>query len=213
MCGRQRGHPHYYRLPEKKVEALRADQLPTDFDARTQWPKCSDPPRCGTSRRAGRAGRSGRTEAFEDRQCVATGEDVEMSVEDTASCCSGFECGLSMGCNGGQPSAALSWMARTGVVTGGDYGDKGSCRPYTLAPCALPRPRDEEVPGGPVERVPDPEVLQSSARATTPSRTTTTSTRGSAPTPCRARSPLMTELMTKGPLAAAFTVYLAFPTY
>ena len=70
---------------------------------------------------------------------MATGQDIEFSTEDTASCCKGFMCGLSMGCNGGQPSAALSWMANTGVVTGGDYPDIGkgtTCRPYTLPPCA-----------------------------------------------------------------------------
>ena len=63
------------------------------------------------------------TESFEDRRCIATGEDVEFSTEDTASCCRSFACGFSMGCNGGQPSAALQWMANTGVVTGGDYPD------------------------------------------------------------------------------------------
>ena len=73
------------------------------------------------------------------RRCVATGEDVEFSSDDTAGCCSGFACGLSMGCNGGQPSAALNWMCKTGVVTGGDYtdiGKGGSCKPYEFAPCA-----------------------------------------------------------------------------
>ena len=76
----------------------------------------------------------GSTESFEDRRCIATGEDVEFSTEDTASCCRSFACGFSMGCNGGQPSAALQWMASTGVVTGGDYPDIGSAvpAPYTL---------------------------------------------------------------------------------
>jgi hypothetical protein len=69
------------------------------------------------------------TEAYNDRHCVAslskqtsggTGvmatmrqlfggaatakpDVTEFSAEDTLACCKGFSCGLSMGCNGGQP--------------------------------------------------------------------------------------------------------------
>lgn len=32
----------------------------------------------------------------------------------------------SMGCNGGQPGSAWKWFTRTGVVSGGDYGDIGT---------------------------------------------------------------------------------------
>ena len=71
------------------------------------------------------------TEAYNDRHCIASlskqqsGSSVgaiatmrqlfgtvtttakpdvaEFSAEDTLACCKGFSCGLSMGCNGGQP--------------------------------------------------------------------------------------------------------------
>merc|ERR1712000_775260 len=57
-----------------------------------------------------------------------------------------------MGCNGGQPSAALSWMCHTGVVTGGDYFDIGKgtgCKPYTLKPCAHHVPPTAKYPACP----------------------------------------------------------------
>jgi len=34
-----------------------------------------------------------------------------------------------MGCNGGQIGTPWSWFSSTGVVTGGDYGDKTTCYP------------------------------------------------------------------------------------
>merc|ERR1719230_2258019 len=58
-----------------------------------------------------------------------------------------------MGCNGGQQSAALSWMTEAGVVTGGDYFDKadkaGGCKPYEFAPCAHHVPPSAKYPACP----------------------------------------------------------------
>ena len=36
------------------------------------------------------------------------------SPEDTVSCCNGFRCNFSMGCNGGQPSGAWKWFSKSG---------------------------------------------------------------------------------------------------
>ena len=36
------------------------------------------------------------------------------SPEDTVSCCQGFHCNFSMGCNGGQPSGAWNWFQKIG---------------------------------------------------------------------------------------------------
>lgn len=41
-----------------------------------------------------------------------------------------------MGCNGGQPGSAWEWFTRTGVVSGGDYGDIG-----TGTTCKVLKPR------------------------------------------------------------------------
>jgi cathepsin B len=48
-------------------------------------------------------------------------------------------CSFSAGCNGGQPSGAWNWFTKTGVTTGGDWEDIGtgsSCKPYSMQTCA-----------------------------------------------------------------------------
>ena len=124
----------------------------------------------------------GSTESFEDRRCIATGEDVEFSTEDTASCCRSFACGFSMGCNGGQPSAALQWMANTGVVTGGDYPDIGSgssCRPYTLKPCAHHVPATKKYAKCPTSEYPTPQCTASCSESKYPKSYADDKTKGS----------------------------------
>merc|ERR1712039_407810 len=39
-------------------------------------------------------------------------------------------------CNGGVPSTVYSYWKNTGIVDGGNYGDKSMCYSYQLAPCA-----------------------------------------------------------------------------
>lgn len=40
LCGtRMRGHPNYVELPERTGLTVMED-LPTNFDAREQWPEC-----------------------------------------------------------------------------------------------------------------------------------------------------------------------------
>merc|ERR1711865_149701 len=50
----------------------------------------------------------GSTEAFNDRHCIATGDKIKLSVEDTTANCGFLQC-FSMGCNGGQPGQAWNW--------------------------------------------------------------------------------------------------------
>lgn len=68
-----------------------------------------------------------------DRHCVATNGSSKphLSAEDMNSCC--MTCG--MGCNGGYPSAAWQYWVRSGVVTGGNYGQKNGCKSYSLKNC------------------------------------------------------------------------------
>lgn len=58
------------------------------------------------------------------------------------SCC--FSCGD--GCFGGWPSSSFTWYERFGICTGGNYGDKSTCKPYSFKPCnhhGFPGPYDE----------------------------------------------------------------------
>jgi len=115
--------------------------VPASFDARTNWANCAsvigrvrDQSNCGS------CWAFGSTEALNDRHCISTGRaDVVLSPEDTNACCSGMKCMMSMGCNGGQPAGAWDWFTKTGVSTGGDWEDNGkgtTCKPYSMQTCA-----------------------------------------------------------------------------
>ncbi|CAM9868797.1 unnamed protein product [Pylaiella littoralis] len=135
-----------------KPDNSSGNDIPANFDGREAFPECAsvigrvrDQSDCGS------CWAFASTEAFNDRRCIsgigkedsASGGDGDqllvLSAEDTTACCYGFHCGLSMGCNGGQPGSAWEWFTRTGVVSGGDYGDIGTgttCKPYEFMPCA-----------------------------------------------------------------------------
>lgn len=128
-------------LKVKSTFAIKDQDIPESFDVRTAWPQCSavtgrvrDQSDCGS------CWAFGSTEAFNDRYCISTGDATTIfSAEDTAACCTGLTCSFSMGCNGGQPAGAWNWFTKAGVVSGGDYADinKGtSCKPYSMKSCA-----------------------------------------------------------------------------
>jgi cathepsin B len=112
--------------------------LPENFDAREHWPRCfevinhvRDQANCGS------CWAHGTTEAFNDRMCIATDGTFQtlLSVADTTACCDGSSC-FSFGCNGGQVGTPWAWFKRSGVVSGGDYGQGELCYDYTMAECA-----------------------------------------------------------------------------
>lgn len=134
------GEAGYYEAPVLKA-SLKAETIPENFDLRTAHPECA--PITGHVRDQSNCGSCwafGSTEALNDRHCIATGDSKTLlSPEDTAACCTGAQCGFSMGCNGGQPAGAWRWFAADGVSTGGDYenvDDGSSCKPYSLHSCA-----------------------------------------------------------------------------
>jgi cathepsin B len=213
------GEEGYYAPETKKtVFSTPNSAVPESFDVRDKWPQCAsvvgrvrDQSNCGS------CWAFGSTEALNDRRCIATGDaNIILSPEDTLACCTGLQCGLSMGCNGGQPAGAWRWFTENGVSTGGDYADVGkgtTCKPYSMESCA----HHVTPPEGMVACDTLPEYK-------TPECTNTCSEKnyGTPYTKDKyfAKShykidaeDMQKELMEKGTLSVAMTVYEDFETY
>ena len=204
------------KLPDGRNIQYPIKELPKEYNAVTAHSNCTVIAKVRDQSSCGSCWAFGSTESFEDRRCIATGEDKEFSTEDTASCCQGFACGFSMGCNGGQPSAALQWMSNVGVVTGGDYPDIGkgtSCRPYTLAPCAHHVPATSKYPKCPSNEYPTPQCTKQCSESKYPTDYSADKTKGSHAYSVSSVQQMMQELVNYGPLAVAFSVYSDFLTY
>ncbi|XP_045463351.1 cathepsin B [Harmonia axyridis] len=124
---------HKQYLPEKIEFTDEPIDLPTDFDARTNWPDCPTIQEIRDQGSCGSCWAFGAVESMSDRTCIhSKGKvHVHLSADDLVSCC--FTCG--MGCNGGFPGAAWHYWVRKGIVSGGTFGSNQGCRPYEIAPC------------------------------------------------------------------------------
>jgi len=214
-----------YKEPEleKKIFATNTGDIPESFDVREKWPQCKaitgmvrDQSDCGS------CWAFGSTEAFNDRYCIATGDATTVfGPEDTNACCSGIQCSLSMGCNGGQPSGAWNWFTKTGVSTGGNYDDQGkgtTCKPYSFESCAhhvSPPPGmkscDDLLPPGQEYKTPKctNECYESGYK--TPYKDDKHFAKSSYSV--KGVENMQKELMEKGTLSVAMTVYEDFESY
>jgi cathepsin B len=183
--------------------------VPEEFDSRTNWPKCKDvighirdQSVCGSCWAFGAA------EAFTDRVCIATNgtNQNQYSATDVLSCC-GLSCGF--GCNGGYLSGAWGYIQSKGLVTGGEFGDK-DCYPYVFEKC------DHHVDGeygpcGPTQPTPKcPNACQAGYEKPWAQDKMFAASHASISSKVEA---IQTEIMTRGPIECAFTVYNDFLTY
>lgn len=111
-----------------------AFEPPTSFDGRKHWSKCEqtighvrDQGLCGSCWAQSTIG------VLNDRLCIESkGQFTKhLSIADITACDT-----TNFGCNGGSPKPASEWLSKHGVVTGGDFPDKGSgssCYPYPIA--------------------------------------------------------------------------------
>jgi len=213
-------HPDYVQLPDVRTfddyESFPYEAVPTSYDARTAHPACTVISHIRDQSACGSCWAFGSTECFEDRRCIATSQDVEFAAEDTAACCRAFSCGMSQGCNGGQPGAALRWMSEKGIVTGGDYPDMGKgtgCKPYTLAPCAHHVPPSAKYKACPSNEYPTPQCKASCESAYTNKTYEQDKTKAAKSFSVSGVNEIMSQIVSGGPLSCAFTVYSDFPTY
>lgn len=210
---------HQFPAQQKTQFKLKGSIIPESFDVRENWPSCSSVTgRVRDQSNCGSCWAFGSTEAFNDRYCIATGDaDTIFSPDDTNACCNGIHCMFSMGCNGGQPAGAWDWFTKTGVSTGKDNADTGngdSCKPYSFPSCA--------------HHVEPPEGLDSCEDLPTYKTPTCTSSCyeenydttyskdkhfASSSYSVRGEENMKLEMMEKGTLSVALSVYEDFEAY
>lgn len=119
------------QLPTKHVP-IRGD-IPESFDSGEHWPECQSINEIRDQSSCGDCYMIAAVESATDRLCIASHGEIQdrLSGEDVLACCD--TCGG--GCIGGFASTVWYWFNRTGVTTGGDYGSKEWCYPYSLPPC------------------------------------------------------------------------------
>jgi len=123
---------HLFKIQPKSNG--KSNDIPTNFDARTQWPDCADvigtipdQSACGSCWAVSSAS------VMSDRVCIGTQGKVKtpISANDLISCC--YICGD--GCEGGYPDETFYNWASDGVVTGSGYTLDEGCSPYPFPVC------------------------------------------------------------------------------
>lgn len=144
-----------------------------------------------------------------DRIWVASGgaKNVHISAQDLLTCC-GFLCG--MGCNGGYLGPAWEHWRMSGLVSGGNYGSNQGCRPYSLPQCDH-HTTGKYQPCG--QTVPTPRCNATCIPQFNSTYAADKHRGKSVYSISRRIEEIRTEIMTHGPIEAAFTVFADFLTY
>ncbi|XP_075215934.1 cathepsin B-like cysteine proteinase 4 [Lycorma delicatula] len=126
-------------LPVKKSTVFRND-IPENFDARAQWTNCKST--ISKIRNQGHCGSCWAVAAastMTDRLCIKNNgtTNYTISAQNLVSCCS--NCSPSGGCNGGFHDRAWLYFQNNGIVTGGDYNSEEGCQPYHISPTSAYR--------------------------------------------------------------------------
>jgi cathepsin B len=189
--------------------------IPDTYDATTAKPECisvighvRDQSDCGS------CWAFGTVESFNDRRCLKYSDQTIYSAEDILSCCSGIRCGLSQGCNGGNPTAAWKWLTTTGVTSGGDFDtvqSGSSCNPYPFAPCS--HHVDSELPNCPTSEYETPQCTQKCIDTKYTKSYKEDKVLAKTSYTIQGESNIMADIFLHGSVTAAFTVYEDFTAY
>lgn len=203
--------PATIRLPRKKAaDYSNAADPPEQFDSRTQWPKCESIKEIRDQSKCGSCWAFAVVEALSDRICVSSGQtkQTRISATDLLSCCS--SCGY--GCDGGYPSEAWSYFQNTGICTGDLYNTKEWCEPYPFPPCAH-HLNVSKYPACPDQEYPTPSCSKKCQTGYPTSYAQDKIKGKSSYWVDSDEKVIRQEIMTKGPVSAAFTVYEDFMWY
>ena len=220
-------------IKEHQLEDL---NLPEEFDARKQWNKCANIKQIRNQGNCGSCWAFGTVSAIQDRVCIHTGQDVQISAEDLLSCCpqipilpffiKGFYCGF--GCNGGWMDSAYQFYETAGLVTGGELNSGIGCKPYTIKNCdsnddANISPfcglRDDEGhPFAQTDLVPVCTTLCSVQYKKQPGKNchqkyTEDKHYGNSPYSLKSETQIMADILKNGPVTAGMDVYSDFFNY
>ena len=217
LCGSKLNSPRKANLP---VVSHFSDELeiPISFDSRLDFGEtCAE--LIGTALDQSNCGSCwafSTTTALEDRICLASNgtAKVHLSPLDTLSCCDSRSGCDSFGCNGGDPASAWEWFVEYGVVTGGEYGDTGTCKPYAFPQCA----HHVNVPGlKPCSGDGEYETPECVSKCTNSKYNVEYGADKRKSLTAYSISPdeasIKLEIMKNGPVSAAFMVYEDFLTY
>lgn len=183
--------------------------VPESFDSREQWQNCPSIREVRDQASCGSCWAFGAAEAISDRICIHSNgqQKPHISAEDLVSCC-GFSCGF--GCEGGDPIEAFEYWVHKGIVTGSNFTAHSGCMPYEIPPC------DHHVVGhlkpcGKIVPTPRCEKKCISGYSKTYAQD---KFYGSKAYNVRSNpEDIQREIMTNGPVEAAFTVYADFVNY
>lgn len=116
--------------PDSYYASMATDDLPTDFDSRTQWPDLIHPIR--NQLQCGSCWAFSASEVLSDRVAIAEGKPSPvLSAEDMVSCDE-----TDHGCEGGTLPDAWKYLTDTGIVT-------DDCMPYTAGSGRAPACTDQ----------------------------------------------------------------------
>lgn len=195
------------RLPEVYSEPN--FEVPTSFDSRAQWGKlCPSTLEVRDQASCGSCWAFGAVEAMTDRICIhSNGQQTpRISAQDLLTCC--FTCGS--GCEGGYPTAAWEHFKSSGIVTGGPYNSSQGCQPYTIPACDH-HTTGRYQPCGSI--VPTPACHRSCEPSYSTSYANDKHFGATAYSVSSNPDKIAQEIMTNGPVEAAFTVYSDFLSY
>ncbi|XP_065222717.1 cathepsin B-like cysteine proteinase 4 [Planococcus citri] len=122
-----------------KSSQSRQSRIPLNYDMRRGRPACRrlislirDQAGCGSCWAVSSAS------VLSDRFCIASRGKYKqpLSAEDMMRCCSDCKSKNGNGCEGGDVVEAMFFLKDEGIVTGGEYGSKEGCMPYSFAPCS-----------------------------------------------------------------------------
>ncbi|XGW02473.1 hypothetical protein V3C99_014481 [Haemonchus contortus] len=186
-------------------------EIPDSFDARTQWPTCKSISLIRDQSDCGSCWAFGAAEAMSDRICIASGgkTQVTISADDVLSCC-GRKCGN--GCEGGYPIEAWRYWVKTGICTGGSYESQSGCKPYPIPPCGH-HPNQTYYGPCPTNEYDTPVCTNKCIAGYKTSYADDKHYGTSAYNVAKTVAGIQKEIMTNGPVEAAYTVYEDFYQY